>query len=263
MKPGKHTHGGHRGGGLCCALFILLCFGCRDEEPKLVLYCGAGIRPPVEELVEQFRDLHGVTVECYFAGSEELLGRIKTAAEGDLYLPGDVYYVELADRQQMIRSKRNVCYFVPVILVQRGNPKDIQTLADLLRPEIELGLGDPRVCAIGRKSLEVFQKNGFSEEKVLRNTEYHAKTVSHLGTHVQEGSLDATIVWDAMAKYFEAKTVEIPIVPPQQNIISTVAVGVLRYSEQPQMAEEFVDFLTSDRGKAVFRKHRYTTESPP
>ena len=237
-------------------LLSSLAFGCGAEGPRL--YCGAGIRPPVAELAEEFGRRHGVNIVCDYAGSEVLISRIKLTGKGDLYMPGDVHYVELAEEQGLIASKKTVCYFVPVILVQAGN-KDIRTLNDLTRRGLKVGLGDPRACAIGPKSLTILEKNKISIENV--NVTFWSPTVTELANHIKAGSLDAVIVWDAVAVYVgnEGKIVRIP---PEQNVISTVAVGVLKSSEHPELAEKFVEFITSQRGKEVFQKHHYTTTLP-
>ena len=126
-------------------------FGCDRKEAgkkqaqgkELLLYCGAGIRPAVDEVVESFRQRSGVKVVTDYAGSEVLLSKIKIVQRGDLYLPGDKHYVEQAAKAGMILSQRPVCYWVATILVQKGNPKKIRELKDLLKPGIKLGLGDP------------------------------------------------------------------------------------------------------------------------
>jgi molybdate transport system substrate-binding protein len=226
-----------------------------------MLYCGAGIRPAADEIVKAFEKEHGVTVECDYDGSERLLARIKLSSLGDVYMPGDVHYVEQAKSQGLVTEHQNVCYFVPVILVQKGNPKNIQSLADLARPGIDVGLGNPETCAIGRKSAKLFEQGGLSLDDIEPNVKFQAVTVNDLGNHVKLGQLDAVIVWDAMAAYFAEDGDVVPI-PLEQNVISTVAAGVLTCSEHPELAGKLIDFIASERGKTIFRKHQFTTELP-
>ena len=254
---GRMFSGRRYGGLLALATLTLLCLGCGAEPPRL--YCGAGIRPPVAEMVEEFGRQHDVTITCDYAGSEMLFSRIKLSGRGDLYMPGDVHYVELAEKAGLVTSKETVCYFIPVILVGKGNPKNVRTLNDLTRDDVKVGLGDPEACAIGRKSSLIFKKNGISEEDV--NVEFRSVTVNELGNHIEVGSLDAVIVWDAVAAYF-ADVGEIVPIPPEQNVISTVAVGILKSSQHPDLAAKFVEFITSQRGKEVFKKHHYATTTP-
>jgi len=232
-----------------------------EPEPsgRLLLFSGAGLRPPVAEAVERFHEKHGTTIECDYAGTGVLIARIKLSGKGDLYLPGDVHYVNLAAEQGLVRSQQTVCYFVPVIMVRKGNPKSIRSLQDLTREGIKLGLGDPKACAVGRTALKIFEKNGIDEQQLA--VAYRSGTVNELGNHVKLGTLDAAIVWDAVAAQF-GDAVETVAIPVEQNEISTVAIGVLNSSKDPQTAAAFVAFLTSPEGRAVFRKHHYTVDSP-
>ena len=227
----------------------------------MLLFCGAGIRPAAAEIAEEFARRHGVTVECDYAGSEVLLGRIKLSGRGDLYMPGDVHYIDQADRQGLIAARGRACYFVPVILVRKGNPKQIHTLSDLTRPGIKVGLGDPQACAIGRKCSKIFAKNNISEADIERNVPFRSLTVNELGNHIKLGMLDAVIVWDAVAAYF-ADDAEVVPIPTERNVISTVVVGVLKSSKHPELCGKFIEFVGSDAGQEIFAKHHFSTELP-
>jgi molybdate transport system substrate-binding protein len=244
-------------------LLLACCLGCSrgSEQARLVVYCAAGMRPPMAELAEEFGRQQGLTVETDFAGSEMLLSRIKLTRRGDLFMPGDEHYVDRAKAEGLIASAKTACYFVPVILVQKGNPKNIRALADLTRPGLRLGLGDPNACAIGRVSAAVLAKNKLPPDKIDRNVVFRSLTVNELGNNVKLKELDAAIVWDAVAAYFAADADAIPI-PPDRNVISAVTIGVLGCSEQPDLAEKFVAYVVSAEGREVLRRHRYTTELP-
>jgi len=250
------------------AMSMLLC-GCKAEKSEdsdsevreLLLYCGAGIRPPADELVEIFEREYGVKVALDYAGSEVLLSKIKLARQGDLYMPGDKHYVEQAAREDMILSRRSVCYWIPTILVQKGNPKKISGLEDLLKPGIKLGLGDPGACAIGRTSEQILAKNNITWKDIERNLVYQSLTVNELGMQIQAKALDAVIVWDAMARYYSEHGDEIPIAL-EKNVISTVDIGVLKFTKHKELAERFVDFVTSETGRGIFEKHNYRITPP-
>lgn len=232
-----------------------------SAEKELLLYCGAGIRPPAAELVEIFSRENGARIITDYASSEVLLSKIKISRRGDLYMPGDKHYVEQAGREGMILSQRSVCYWVPTILVQKGNPKNISGLEDLLQPGLKLGLGDAKACAIGRTSRQVLTKNNITWEEVEKNMVYQSLTVSELGMQIQAGSLDAVIVWDAVARYYSEHGDQVPI-SPEKNVISTVDIGVLKFTTNRELAEKFLNFAASAQGQAVFKKHNYQTEPP-
>jgi molybdate transport system substrate-binding protein len=243
--------------------------GCDNKAPdeskaasqELLLYCGAGIRPPVQQIVETFKSEHGVKVITDYAGSEVLLSKIKLARKGDLYMPGDKHYIEQAAQEGMILSQQSVCYFVPTILVQKGNPKNISSLRDLLTEGVKLGIGDAKACAIGRKTKQIFDKNKIPWEEVEKNVVFQSLTVNELGMQIQTGSLDAVIVWDAIARYYSEYGTELPI-PVDENVISTVNIGILTFTKNHSLAGEFLKFTASQKGQDIFKQHNYRTDPP-
>jgi molybdate transport system substrate-binding protein len=248
---------------------VVLLGGCSKKKPEqreaaaneLLLYCGAGIRPPVDKLVHDFENESGTKIAVDYAGSEVLLSKIKLTHKGDLYLPGDSHYVAQAAKADMILSQEVVCYFVPTILVQKGNPKNIQKLEDLLKPGVKLGLGDAKACAIGLISREIFDKNNISGAEVEKNLKFQSQTVNELGLQIQAQALDAVIVWDAIAHYYDRYGTEVSI-PLERNVISTVDIGVLKFTRNKEAAEKFVQFITSQKGRDVFKEHNYTVDTP-
>ncbi len=258
---------------ISAALGGLLAAGCGGDTPEgggkkppagkkeLLVYCGAGLRPPCAELAGAFEKEHGVKVVTDYAGSEVLISKIRLARKGDVYMPGDKHYVDQAAGKGMIISQKSVCYFVPTILVRKGNPKKIKGLDDLVRPGIKLGLGNEKACAIGRKSKKIFKKNGIAWADVEKNLKYQSLTVNELGMQIQARSLDAVIVWDAVAKQYAKHGEEVPI-PAEKNVISTVDAGVLKFTSDRGAAEKFVEFARSERGRSILKKHGYRTAAP-
>lgn len=227
----------------------------------LRLYCGAGLRPAAAEVIERFTARTGVKVETDYSGSGMLISRIKLSRDGDLFMPGDVWYLEQVEKEGLVQSKTMVSYFVPVILVQKGNPKAIRGLADLTRSGIRIALGNPEACQIGRLSERIFTKNGIDGKAIKANLVFSGVTVNELGLQVKMGRADAAMVWDAIAAYY-ADCADVVRIPTKQNEISRVAIGILNSSRNKHLAEEFVRFLVSDTGKSIFQRHHYQTSLP-
>ena len=58
------------------------------EGSSLMVYCGAGMRKPMDEIGVLFEQEHGITVEYNYAGSNTLLSQINITQQGDVYMPG-------------------------------------------------------------------------------------------------------------------------------------------------------------------------------
>ena len=245
---------------LAVLLFLGVC-GCgRGEQPVLRLYCGAGIRSPVTELVAEFGRDQGVVIESDYGGSGVLLSRIKLTREGDFYVPGDVRYVQQARADGLIASSVNACYSIPVILVANRASQPVRGLTDLAAPGLRVGLGEPTACAIGEVTKEILDRAGIGEQ-VQANVVFNSLTVNELGLQIKSGKLDATIVWDAIARQY-ADVAEIVEIDRDANTISTIPVAVLKSSRHTELAREFQKFVTSERGREIWARHGFTT-SPP
>ncbi len=110
--------------------------GCRRRDAdRVVFYCAAGIRPAIADIITAFEAEHDISIVTDYAGSEVLLSKIRLTRTGDLYMPGDKHYIAQADEAGMIEDSSPVFYWVPTILVKKGNPKNITGLGDLLGDE--------------------------------------------------------------------------------------------------------------------------------
>ena len=244
---------------VAATLFSVSC----SKKSDVKLYAGAGMRKGIDALVEAFEKETGLEVEVDYGGSNVVMARAKLDAEAgrdaDLFMPGDVWYVDqLHADTGLIESKTFVVWFVPVILVQKGNPKDIHTLADLFRDDVHVALGSSKSCQIGRLTTKLFEKNGLD-----RSTKSfkESATVNEMAIWVDTEDVDAAIVWDVVAESW-TQTTEIRTIPLPDNIISQVVIGLLKTSKNKPAAQKFIDFITSEKGQTILKAKRYTVEEP-
>ena len=124
----------------------------QDETDQLVLYCAAGMRQPMEEIIKDYEEEFGVTVEVTYSGSNTLLSQLTADKSGDLYLAGDDIYIEMARDRKLAREAIPLAQWRPVIVVKRDGETSISSIADLLNPELRIAVGNPDQAAIGRKT---------------------------------------------------------------------------------------------------------------
>ena len=51
-------------------------------------------------------------------------------------------------------------------------------------------------------------------------------------------------------------------IPEEENIVSTVDLGILSFTRDRGASERFAAFAGSERGRAIFRKHGYRVDPP-
>lgn len=234
-----------------------------SDSESIMLFSGAGIRPAVRPVIDAFEEQTNIRVDTNYGGSGQLFGQLLSRRKGDLYMPGAEDYVDRAIEKGLAdgSTKARVAYFIPVILVQNGNPKDITSLQDFTRDGLKLGLGEPKACAIGKRTMAIFKENDIPYSEVKKNVVTNTTTVNELGTAVQMGTVDATIMWDANANNF-TEDGDIVRIPPEKNIPSIIPIVRLSFSDSPENAQKFIDFLTSSRGQEIIKEQGYTTTLP-
>ena len=240
-------------------IVLMVCFPGSDSgkanRPPLFIYCGAGIRAPVEAAAKEYEKDYGVQFTFQYGPSHALLVQAELSHTGDLYLPGDDNYVEMARKKGLIDQSAPLARMLPVLAVSKGNPKQIKSLNDLFRPEIKLAQASPEGAAIGRLVQEALQKSGHWEE-VKAHTTVFTGTVNEVANDVQLGTVDAGFVWDVLVKQYAG----LEFVPVRQfeGTHALVTVSTLKSSSQPTTARHFIRYLAAkDKGLRVFKEHGF------
>ncbi len=226
------------------------------EEPhSLLVYCGAGMRKPMDELGSLFEVEYGIPINYNYAGSNTLLSQMELTQMGDVYMPGATYYFDIAKEKGITDYEQRVAYHVPVIAVPKGNPAGITSLADLAKPGVTVILGDSKAAAIGKLADKILEENGIYDT-VANNIIARGATVNELVVYTSMEQADASIIWEDLV--VNSEKMEIVEIPREQNIIKIIPIGTLTFSEKKDTATKFVDFVASPEGKAIFEKHGFT-----
>ena len=225
-----------------------------DRRPLLV-YCAAGIRPPVEAAARDYQQAYGVEVQLQYGGSQTLLASIEAGKRGDLYLPGDDSYLQAARGKGLVQEILPLARMTPVLAVRKGNPKSLHSLDDLTREGARLAVANPEAAAAGKLTAEALMKAGRWTD-IEKHVVVTKPTVNDVANDVAIGSADAGFVWDATAR--QTADVEAVPIPELADVHAHVAVGVLSCTEQPTAALRFARFLAArDKGLPLFQREAY------
>lgn len=257
-------------GGLALifGLVFILRTGGPDKDQntdQLTMYCAAGLRFPVEEIVARYQDEFGISVELQFGGSNSLLNQIEVNQfdTADLYLAADDFYTDLAKEKGLAAEALPIAHMRPVIAVAKGNPKQIRGIDDLLREDVSVVLANPDQAAVGRAArgrlqlLETDDGDFWTRlEKHVTDNGVFKPTVNDVASDIKLGAVDAGIVWDSTVAMPTFRDVLEPVVAPElEGDPNLVSICVLKSSPQPTQALKFARYLTArDRGLPYFEE---------
>src|SRR5258706_397273 len=181
----------------------------KGSAQPLMVYCAAGLREPMQAAADEYQKEFGVEVRCSYGASQAELVTLERAGNGDIYLPADESYIEVARQKGLVDAVMPVAVQRPVLGVRKGNPKAIKSLDDVLKNDVKLGQANPDAAAIGKVTRDVFTKAG-KWEAIKARTVVFTGTVNEVANAIKVGSLDCGFVWDALIKqYPDLEAVEI------------------------------------------------------
>jgi molybdate transport system substrate-binding protein len=233
------------------------------SEPSaesLLMYAGAASKPPTEEAIQVFQEKTGIKIEVTFGGSGKVLSEMKLAKQGDLYFPGSSDYMEKAkkDGDVIADTEEIITYLVPAINVQKGNPHNIQTLKDLTKPGIKVAIANPQTVCVGLYAVEIIEKNFSPAEKTAfkANLLNYTESCEKTATAISLKQVDVVIGWSVF-QYWDETIETIALDASQIPRVGYIPIAVASYTKKQATAQQFVDFLVSNEGQAIFAKYGY------
>ncbi len=261
---------------LMVVLLLMALAGCTKKEAAGPLLCHVGgtMRPVFEKLVALYEQETGQKIEINSADSGELMAHIELQAQGDLYVCHDPF-LDLIMKRGLAVDGWTLAEIDPVIIVQKGNPKNVRSLQDLARADVQLAVTDPNASTLGRLLPTIFAKAGMDFDALMqkKNVIVH-RSGSYVANLIQMKNADAALVWGAVALLRTKDLDSIPIVPeylpvPYVDAVTSatgktykltpvrVTICSLRCSDQPKQARAFMEFVASDRARKLLEEYGF------
>ncbi len=279
------------GGGLVVILLLALMprGGARTTgkgEAPLVMQVAAGIRTPVEQILEQYEQELGVKVQPQYGGSNMLLNQLKVNKfeQPDLYLAADTYFTDQAVQQGLAAEVFPLARQEPVLAFRKDRVREISAWADLLDDKTRWSLGDPDQTAIGKSIRDALSKltprgetltvtgeasGEQAEESLWSRLETQTiqngvfkPTVNEVANDIKIGAVDVGIVWSSTVASPEYRDelvgMRIPDLRETGSVTGLgdeVSVAVLTTTTRSTEAIRLARYLSArDRGLVVFEE---------
>jgi molybdate transport system substrate-binding protein len=230
-----------------------------SSASSILVFSGAGLKAPMEEIGQVFTNKTGIAVQYTYGGSGMLISQMNLTKKGDVFIPGSTVEFDNAKNQSLVDAYKMIAYHVPVIAVQKGNPKNISTVQDFTRPGLKVALGDVNATAIGKAGAKIFKKFNITAA-VEKNVVTRTPTINELAVIMNTGQADAALLTLDQINPEKMDAISIPV---SDNEVLIVPIGVTMYTTNQENAQMFVDFVASDEGKALFVKHGFPSYPDP
>jgi molybdate transport system substrate-binding protein len=230
-----------------------------NQKEAIVLFCAASNRAVVDVIREDYKKEFGREVQVQYGPSQTLLATMEVTRTGDLYLPADDSFLKLAKEKSLVSETIPLGVMHAVIAVPKGNPKNISSLADLLKDDVRFVQANVEASAIGKLTRELLTRSQLWD--ALDNaTDAYRSTVTDVANDVLVGAADAGIVYDAVLHTYPG--LEFVSIPELVEGQSRIVVGVVNESKQPAAALHFARYLAAaDRGGKRYTEFGFAAEN--
>lgn len=223
------------------------CGGSDDEtSTTLTVYAAASLTSTFGELATDFEEQHpGTDVQLSFGGSSDLVTQIQEGAAADVFASADVATMHKLTSDDLADGEpQDFATNVLEIAVPPGNPAGLTGLKDLAAAGVNLVVCAPEVPC-GAAARAVAAAAGVTLAPVSEE-----QSVTDVLAKVTSGEADAGLVYrtDVEGAGDDVEGIEFP---EADSVVNTYPIAVVAGSDQPALAQKFLDVVLGDAGRRV------------
>lgn len=220
------------------------------DTPHLTLYAGSMLRPAIEKTLAEFKSREGVEVDTVYNGCGILVAQMKGGHVPDAYFACDNEFMQQV--QDLFDQPTEISDNELVVLVHKGNPHQVTTLADLSKPGLRVGIGHEKQCAMGLLTQKTLTEAGLTTQ-IMPNVTVQSPTGDYLVNQMRTGALDAVVVYlsNAAAAGDEFEAFGIENIPCSK---ATQPYAVARNAKHGQLATRLFERLVSAESQSRFEE---------
>ena len=237
------------------------------EETELIVFAAASMTETLTELKAVYEEAHpGVTITYNFDSSGTLKSQIQEGAACDLFISAGQKQMNQMDITASAEVNTEGLDIVDTdtrvdllenrvtLVVPEGNPKNINSFDDLAAAlesgGVLLCMGNSDV-PVGQYTQKILAYYGLDETALANAGRItYGTNVKEVTTQVSEASVDCGVIYCTDAFSANLTVVDSATAEMCGQVIYPAA--VLKTAENPEAAQEFLDFLQTDEAMAVF-----------
>lgn len=203
-----------------------------------------------------------LSLDPIVAGLIDSLGNTRTA---DLYLSDSPEQMDRLRSLALASHEYPICYLDMVLLVARESPHRITSLREALEKRLRVGIVAPSKSGMGSTAWNVITKmpdalaKDFAGESVVL-FDFQDELLAAL----KSGEIDAALVWDSLIQRTNdfADPIRFDVDRDDSNAGSDGRTALqilvsLNTAVEEGYGRRFADFIISDKGREILRKHGF------
>lgn len=231
---------------------------------EVTVFGAASLTDVLQEIGKAYERGHpGEKVVFNFGGSNLLVRQIEAGAPADLFLSADEAKMDELEKKGLLLngSRKDLLSNSLVVVVEKLGGLDIPGLDALTGPKVrKLALADTNGVPCGIYAKKYFEKKGVWDK--LKDRVVSTLNVRAALAAVESGNVDAGVVFKTDAAISPKVKVAYEV-PAGDAPTIAYPVAVLKGSKERDETENFLAYLESKEGLAVFEKYGFVTLLKP
>jgi accessory colonization factor AcfC len=246
----------------------------KSDNKTVRIFSARACAAPLEKAAKLFKEQTGIAVaidvcsrHCANPVAEEATGEtggddflleISDAGIHDLAIAGAEYLLDDGEVRRIVQKgqRRTIAYRTSAIIVPAGNPKNINSIEDMTRPGVRVGVS---VLDCLKGLWEDISARLLRLDKIRQNISCYYNGCIAIVEAVATDEIDAAFGWTAF-QHLEPERIEVIEIPKEQQVLRGTGVGLLSFSKEPEAAKKFMNFLASPDSRKFYKEYGWAIE---
>ena len=244
--------------GVMKILFIafIVLFAIPAAAAELQVFAAASLSEALKEIGDSYQQESGTDVYFNFAASSLLARQISAGSPADVFFSADDEKMDDLQNQGLIlnETRRTLLSNSLVIVISLDSNLTVKDPRDLAKSNWKIAVGEPKTVPAGIYARKYLEKIGLWSV-VMDNVIPTENARAALAT-VEAGHVDIGIIYKTDAALSRKVKIGYEI-PPEETPDIAYPVAVIREGKNMREAKVFVQYLSSQKCKAIFRKYGF------
>lgn len=230
--------------------------GDSSEKVELNISAAASLQEAMVELEKEFKDINpDVKLTVNLGSSGSLMQQIQEGAPCDLFISAGAKQMDALVEDGTVEKDAVKTLLTNDLVLVAAKGEKVDSLDALKTDDVEkIAIGDPESVPAGKYAKEVLDNTKLYDN--VKDKLVLAKDVKEVLSWVQKGNADVGFVYLSDATGVDDVDV---VLTTDDDSHSEIAypVAVLKDSKQAKVAQQFEDFLLSNKAQNILEKHGF------
>ncbi|MFM5892212.1 MAG: molybdate ABC transporter substrate-binding protein [Dolichospermum sp.] len=228
-----------------------------QSNPNLLISAASSLKEALVEIKPLYQQSKSnININYNFGSSGALQQQIEQGAPADIFISAAKKQVDALEQKGLVvAGTRNIIAKNRLVLIVPKNVVGITSFYNLKESNIKkIAIGEPKTVPAGQYAQQVLEKLKIWSE--IKSKLVFTNNVRQVLASVESGNADAGLVYQTDAKISNQVKVVVTADEKYHSAIIYPLV-IIKSSKNVNAAKEFSQFLSSDKSKAVFKKHGF------